>query len=102
VAFPSFFAVNTPPSTKILDVFLMILICINSVVIRLIYYVTNVIYSVPEAHPLSCCNYTALRHSLGCIILLYFVVRMFNGQKHELCQKPIRDIMLWNHALTVC
>jgi hypothetical protein len=99
---PSLFVVNTPLSTKILEIFLMILICMNYVVIRLIYFVSNVMCSVPEAHPSSCCNYTALRHSLGFIIFLYFVVNMFNGLKHWLCQKTIRDMVLWNYALYVC
>jgi len=102
VASPSFFVVNTPLSTKILDIFLMILICMNSVVIRLIYFISNVMCSFPEAHPSSCCNYTALRHSLGFIIFLYFVVNMLNGLKHWLCQNTIRDMVLWNYALTLC
>jgi ABC-type maltose transport system permease subunit len=100
--FPLFsFAVNTPLSTKIPDIFLMVLICMNSVVIRLIYYVTNIMCSVPEAHQSSCCNYTSLRHSLGFIIFLHFVMKMLSELKHWLCQKPIRGRVLWNNALTV-
>lgn len=102
MAAPSFFAINTPLNTKILDIFLMILICMTSVVIRLIYYVTNVMYSFPESHPSSCYNYTAFRHSRGLIIFLCFVVNMFNGLKHWLCQNTIRDMVLWNYALCVC